>query len=479
MSGASASASTGALDLHVVPGGGGGGGGIPTISQLSELDQGLRSGQSSILQSAAIQPEMVPHSSGGGGGGGASSFPNGGLADDNSASRGRLQADSGMHRLLLTLLPRSLAAHLRLSKDRLDYALGLFFVLIVTFIWVASSFVVQGLQDLGISPFLLTYISNSMFVVLLPVAYLTRPRTATASLQPYASLSQFSDAASADDDSDSTPLTRDLVREGSASAAARESAAAAQAQAQAEEDSKLFRCALYVSPMWFLAQYTFNASLGLTSVSSNTILSNAAGIFTYALSVWVLKEVFDGRKAFAVLVCAIGAGLVTVSDATGGERKGDSIKGDLICLLSAFFYAAYTTSLRYFLPNDGECSMALFFGYVGLLNMLVLLPFILVASMTGYLSVDIHPYVLLGALAKGLFDNVLSDYMWARAVLLCGPTVATVSLTAQVPLSVLGEIFLGKFHFISDVLPALSMVVGTFSICGGVFAINMLNYNAL
>ena len=47
-------------------------------------------------------------------------------------------------------------------------------------------------------------------------------------------------------------------------------------------------------------------------------------------------------------------------------------------------------------------------------------------------------------MAKGLLDNVLSDYLWARAVLLIGPTVATVGLNVQVPLAAGLDAALGK-----------------------------------
>lgn len=35
-------------------------------------------------------------------------------------------------------------------------------------------------------------------------------------------------------------------------------------------------------------------------------------------------------------------------------------------------------------------------------------------------------------LCAGLFDNTLADYLWSRAVLLIGPTIATVALQLQV-----------------------------------------------
>lgn len=50
------------------------------------------------------------------------------------------------------------------------HALGLSFVLYVAVIWVAASFVVQDLASAGLNPFLLTYIANSLFVVLLPLS---------------------------------------------------------------------------------------------------------------------------------------------------------------------------------------------------------------------------------------------------------------------------------------------------------------------
>ena len=42
-------------------------------------------------------------------------------------------------------------------------------------------------------------------------------------------------------------------------------------------------------------------------------------------------------------------------------------------------------------------------------------------------------------MGKGMFDNVLSDYLWARAIVLTTPTIASVVLNVQVPLSILAD----------------------------------------
>lgn len=83
----------------------------------------------------------------------------------------------------------------------------------------------------------------------------------------------------------------------------------------------------------------------------------------------------------------------------------------------------------------------LFFGCVGLINFLAGLPLVVLALVVPRLlsaearAAALDPKLLAAAAAKGLLDNVLSDYLWARAVLLIGPTVATVGLNVQVPLA--------------------------------------------
>jgi hypothetical protein len=54
-----------------------------------------------------------------------------------------------------------------------QYTLGLFLLVLVALIWVASSFVVQAVQEFT-SPFLITYVANSLFVILLPAGMIQR-----------------------------------------------------------------------------------------------------------------------------------------------------------------------------------------------------------------------------------------------------------------------------------------------------------------
>ena len=49
------------------------------------------------------------------------------------------------------------------------HLLGLLFIIAAAVIWVLASFVVQQVEDEGLSPFLLSYIANSLFIVYLPL----------------------------------------------------------------------------------------------------------------------------------------------------------------------------------------------------------------------------------------------------------------------------------------------------------------------
>jgi hypothetical protein len=66
-------------------------------------------------------------------------------------------------------------------------------------------------------------------------------------------------------------------------------------------------------------------------------------------------------------------------------------------------------------------------GFLGGFNAAVLLPLVLVLHYAGVenltaLTVKIFFFIVM----KGLFDNVLSDMLWARSIMLTSPTVATV-----------------------------------------------------
>lgn len=56
-------------------------------------------------------------------------------------------------------------------KEGRDWALGIFYILCVSSIWIAASYLVKDLEQEA-QPFVITYLSNALFLVFLPIAKL-------------------------------------------------------------------------------------------------------------------------------------------------------------------------------------------------------------------------------------------------------------------------------------------------------------------
>ena len=61
-----------------------------------------------------------------------------------------------------------------------------------------------------------------------------------------------------------------------------------------------------IAPLWLGAQLTFNFSLSMTNVTSNTILSSTSSLFTFGLSCVLLGETYTSLKLLSIMVCIAG-----------------------------------------------------------------------------------------------------------------------------------------------------------------------------
>jgi solute carrier family 35 protein F5 len=88
------------------------------------------------------------------------------------------------------------------------------------------------------------------------------------------------------------------------------------------------------------------------------------------------------------------------SSSSSSSPAGDtSIWGDLLCLVSALFYASYVVVMRRALPDEEEANVALFFGYVGLFSTLALGPVVGVAVWSGAWNLAAMPKETYGIIA--------------------------------------------------------------------------------
>ncbi|KAE7997982.1 hypothetical protein FH972_002566 [Carpinus fangiana] len=374
------------------------------------------------------------------------------------------------------------------------WVLGLIYIVAVACIWIAASFVVQSVVDAGVSPFLITYICNSLFVVYIPMVEIGRfledkyegfwfwkKKTSSIS-QDLGESEQVVLLEESDLDakaSGSTPSV--LVEEGQISEHGEgiDSISPLPDQDKTNDNSnkqvdakgrwtrtRVAKVSLLICPFWFLAQLTFNLSLKYTTVTSNTILSSASSLFTFLVSLAFLGENFTWLKLVSVVLCMAGTIIVSLGDSEAGlTAASNPLLGDILALVSAALYAVYITLIRKKLPDDdgksGHVSMAQFLGFLGLFNLFIFLPVALILNFTKLEPFDVLTWEQAGlVVGKGLLDNVLSDYLWAKAVLLTTTTVATAGLTIQVPIAAIVDSIMGTAPHLMDYLGALAVMIG-------------------
>jgi solute carrier family 35 protein F5 len=136
--------------------------------------------------------------------------------------------------------------------------------------------------------------------------------------------------------------------------------------------------------LWFLANYFASACLEYTSVASVTILTSTSSIWTLIFCAIFGVERFSLRKLLGVMSSLIGVALISTVDLTGGsnEDRGSFphkttlqiAVGDSMAFFSAVVYGMYVTVMKRRVGNEDRVDMKLFFGLVGVFNVVLLWP---------------------------------------------------------------------------------------------------------
>lgn len=151
------------------------------------------------------------------------------------------------------------------------------------------------------------------------------------------------------------------------------------------------------------------------------------------------------------------------SDALGAfsaPSPTNPLLGDALALLSALAYAAYVLLLKVRIRNEARISMTLFFGFVGVFNILLIWPVGLFLDRIGveefelphgkmlWASLLINAGITFVRLARSPFRAPrltsflpqVSDALYLRAMLLTSPLAVTLGLSLTIPLALAGDI---------------------------------------
>lgn len=204
------------------------------------------------------------------------------------------------------------------------WVLGLIYIVTVAAIWIAASFVVQSVVDGGVSPFLITYICNSLFVIYIPLVEVGRylednygglwswgskksspleelgesektillgeshegPKTEASLLLEVGEISQHGEKIGSE--------RRDVLEEldsPSPDQASLIEVSDKQVDAKGRWTRiRMARVSLLICPFWFLAQLTFNLSLKYTTVTVSVSGPCVAHMSSSLLMLYCLEQ---------------------------------------------------------------------------------------------------------------------------------------------------------------------------------------------
>eukprot|EP01122_Echinamoeba_exundans_P013430 TRINITY_DN5863_c0_g2_i1.p1 TRINITY_DN5863_c0_g2~~TRINITY_DN5863_c0_g2_i1.p1 ORF type:complete len:445 (-),score=65.85 TRINITY_DN5863_c0_g2_i1:744-2078(-) len=329
-------------------------------------------------------------------------------------------------------------------KNASRWAFGVFLLLLVVLIWVGSGNLMQYIfvDSKFDHPFFLTYFSTSLFSLYLSGFIFCRswrhqdesvdtekPKWAPVMKNPVSDDSEVEDRPVALDDS-------------------QDSASEAVAPSAPDPDSErlpvtaIMKLSIQFCVVWFLANWTYNASLSLTSVTSNTIISTTSSFFTLVFTHFCGVEKFTIKRLIAVMVVFGGIVLVSISDNDEGTQ---TLWGDALALTGAVFYGAYCSLLRVKIRDEKQVNMPMFFGFVGFFNMVLLWPFLILLHYTGIEKFEVPSLQVTVMLTiNGLIGTVVSDLIWSLSIFLTSALLGTLGLSLTVPLALTIDLVRGK-----------------------------------
>ncbi|QID81503.1 hypothetical protein GRS66_003883 [Saccharomyces pastorianus] len=332
------------------------------------------------------------------------------------------------------------------SKDQTSFnkrwTLGLLMLGLVIILWVLSSFLINLIfeDDSYRKPFFITYINTAAFIFyLFPTAK--------------AVVVNYKDTGRAN-------VHRELIME----------------EEGTGSDSNRSLSAEFCI-LWFTANLVTNASLAFTSVASQTILSTTSSFFTLFIGAICHVESLSKSKVLGSFISFVGIIMVTKSDSHQRYQRhiadvsgddNDAVRvliGNLLALAGAVLYGVYSTLLKREVGDETRVNMKIFFGFVGLFNLLFLWPSLIVLDFFGWepFSLPKDPKVVVIIFVNCLITFV-SDFCWAKAMLLTSPLTVTVGLSITIPLAMFGDVIFKHKTMSALYLFGATLILGSFFI---------------
>ena len=91
-----------------------------------------------------------------------------------------------------------------------------------------------------------------------------------------------------------------------------------------------FQIALVIAPLWLLSNVTYNLSLEWTSISSSTVLASTGSLFAFCFAVLLRDENFSMSRLLGVLLFVVGSIITGYNDASSSSDDKNTCGTDTV-----------------------------------------------------------------------------------------------------------------------------------------------------
>ncbi|KAF2200358.1 hypothetical protein GQ43DRAFT_373989 [Delitschia confertaspora ATCC 74209] len=348
------------------------------------------------------------------------------------------------------------------------HTVGIILLLATVFLWTASNFLASTIfaDNTYSKPYLVTYVNTAFFIIpLIPmfIKHLWDDRSRYFNLrellQRRVGRYKLVREHESDDDASSTrssrkrsssPTAQLLQGNNIAESYDLKNSMAVEGGLTLAETAKL---SLEFCILWFCANYFAASCLEYTTVASSTILSSTSSVFTLLFGTLFHVEAFTLRKFFGVCASLLGIILISSIDVSGktDENRGsfphktnrELAIGDAMAFLSAVLYGFYAVFMKKRIGDESRVNMPLFFGLVGLFNVVLLWPGLVILHLTSIEPFELPPTSKITTIVLvNSASSLVSDFCWAYSMLLTSPLIVTVGLSLTIPVSLVGQMVL-------------------------------------
>ncbi|KAL8130021.1 hypothetical protein V2J09_019176 [Rumex salicifolius] len=228
---------------------------------------------------------------------------------------------------------------------------------------------------------------------------------------------------------------------------------------------EIAKYSLYLTPIWFLAEYMSNSALANTSVASTTVLASTSGLFTLFFGSLLGQDDVNVAKMVAVFICMAGVFMTTFGKTWApdekfslSESRRHTITGDIYGLLSALFNGLFTVLLKKISGSEGnKVDVQKVFGCIGLFTLVGL--WWLAWPLT---AVKLEPEFMLPqspTTGEEVLLNAFLGSVMAVSVVWTTPLVATLGMSLTIPLAMVADMLLhGRRYSLIYVLGCLQVL---------------------